>query len=456
MTELTERLAEYGAAERTRPLPDAVRHHAKRALIDWFATLLPGTRLAPATLLARALADETRADGAIVYPTLKRASLRSAALINATAAHTVEFDDIFRDAVYHPGCPVIGAALAAAQARGADGEALLCAITVGYEISTRIGLAVQPSHYRFWHTTGTIGTFGAAAAVASILKLEPAPFAHALATAATFAAGLQQAFRSDAMSKPLHPGHAAEAGALAALAAGEGVTGALDVLDGPAGFGAAMCEKADWSQAMAGLGERYNVTAMTFKNHGCCGHIFAAIDAMLALKRQYGLTPEAIRHARIGTYRVALDLTDRPRVTTPFEGRFSTQFCVASALAHGSVRLDAYSPERLADPEVQALMPRLEMAVDPECDAAFPSRRSAVVEVETTGGKILRHAQPTRKGDPDAPLSDDELGEKFFELAVPVIGRPAADGLIAAIRALGPGAPVDFLAGSPRPALAVA
>ncbi|HTU53429.1 MAG TPA: MmgE/PrpD family protein, partial [Acetobacteraceae bacterium] len=228
MTELTLRLAEYGAAERSRPLPDNVRHHARRALIDWFATLLPGSRLPPATLLARALADEARPDGAIVYSTFTRASLRSAALINATAAHTVEFDDIFRDAVYHPGCPVIGAALAAAQARGADGEALLRAIVVGYEISTRIGLAVQPSHYRFWHTTGTIGTFGAAAAAASILKLDPTQFAHALANAATFAAGLQQAFRSDAMSKPLHPGHAAEAGALAALAAAEGVTGALD------------------------------------------------------------------------------------------------------------------------------------------------------------------------------------------------------------------------------------
>jgi 2-methylcitrate dehydratase PrpD len=456
MTELAERLAEYGVAERTRGLPDPVWHHAKRALIDWFATLLPGSISPPATLLARALTDETRAEGAIVYATGRRASLRSAALINAAAAHTVEFDDIFRDAVYHPGCPVIGAALAAAQARSADGEALLRAIIVGYEISTRIGLSVMPSHYRFWHTTGTVGTFGAAAAVASILNLERERFAHALATAATFAAGLQQVFRSDAMSKPLHPGHAAEAGALAALAAGQGVTGALDALDGPTGFGAAMSAKADWSHALEGLGECYNITAMTFKNHGCCGHIFAAIDAMLALKAKYGLTPETTARARIGTYRVALDVTDRAHVTTPFEGRFSTQFCVASALVHGSVRLDAYTPERLANPVVQALMPRLVMEVDSACDAAFPRRRSAVLQVETTDGRTLRHAQPTRKGDPDAPLSDTELGEKFFELAVPVIGQPAAEQLIATIWSLGRGAPVNFLDGWSRPTLALA
>ncbi len=460
MTQLIERLVDYAVAERGRPLATPLLHHARRALIDWFAALLPGTLSPAATLLASALADEMHLPGtqagAIVYVNGRRASLRTAALINAAAAHSVEFDDIFRDAVYHPGSPVIGAALAAVQARDSDGEALLRAIIVGYEISTRIGLAVMPSHYRFWHTTGTVGTFGAAAAVASILKLEAGPFAHALATAATFAAGLQQAFRSDAMSKPLHPGHAAEAGALAALAAAAGVTGALDVLDGPAGFGAAMSEQPDWKAALEGLGERPSIAAITFKNHGCCGHIFAAIDAMLALRAEHGLAPEDVVRARVGTYRVALEVTDRPHADTPFEGRFSTRFCLASALVHGSVRLDAFSPERLADPRVQALMQRIEMVVDPGCDAAFPRRRAAVLELELTDGRRLRHLQPTRKGDPDFPLSDAEIEAKFLELSLPVIGRPAAAKLLASLRSLDRGAPVDFLADLSRPALALA
>ena len=153
MTTIVEHLAEYASREQTAPLAEEVRHHAKRALIDWFAALLPGAVLPPATLLGEALADEInhRAGhgNAIVYGSFRRASLRAAALINATASHTIEFDDIFRDAVYHPGCPVIGAALAAAQARGADGETLLRGIVIGYEISTRIGVAVQPSHYQY-------------------------------------------------------------------------------------------------------------------------------------------------------------------------------------------------------------------------------------------------------------------------------------------------------------------
>ncbi|MCJ2133282.1 MmgE/PrpD family protein [Methylobacterium sp. J-026] len=433
-----EVLAAYAASERAHPLPETVLHHAKRALIDWFAALLPGARLPPATLLAAALADEFggAAGGgrAVVYGTGLRAPLRTAALINATASHIVEFDDIFRDAIYHPGCPVIGAALAAAQTLGADGAALLRAIVVGYEVSTRIGVAVQPSHYRYWHTTGTIGTFGAAAATASLLGLDAGRTAHALATAATMAAGLQQAFRSDAMSKPLHAGHAAEAGALAALAAGRGVTGALDVLEGEAGFGAAMSRGAAWDHAVDELGRRYNICAMTFKNHGCCGHAFAAIDAALVLRPDLDL--DAIADITVGTYRTALDVTDRRAVATPFEGRFSTPFTVASALVHGSVRLDAFSPERLADPRVQALMRRVEMVVDPESEGAFPARRSAVVTVALTDGRRLTQRQPTRKGDPDAPLTDDELADKFRELAAPAVGAAAAADLLASLRTL--------------------
>src|SRR5690606_9794116 len=133
----------------------------------------------------------------------------TAAWINGSVSHAVEFDDIFRDAIYHPGCPTIAAALAVAEHRGATGKQLLEAITIGYEISTRIGAAVQPSHYKYFHTTGTVGCFGGAAASAALLSDQAQVTAHALATSATFASGLQQAFRSDAMTKALHAGHAA-------------------------------------------------------------------------------------------------------------------------------------------------------------------------------------------------------------------------------------------------------
>src|SRR3712207_3777018 len=204
-------LAEHAAAWRSRAMPPEVERHARRALLDWFAALLPGCRRPPATLLAAALAAERGPGRAVCYVDGERSGLRHAALVNATASHAVEFDDIYRDAGYHPACPTIGAALAAAQAHGATLQDLLRAIVTGYEVSCRIGVAVQPSHYRYWHTTGTVGTFGAAAATAVLLGCDAARAAHAIATAATFAGGLQQAFRGGGMSKPLHPGHAAEA-----------------------------------------------------------------------------------------------------------------------------------------------------------------------------------------------------------------------------------------------------
>ncbi|MBZ0248789.1 MAG: MmgE/PrpD family protein, partial [Burkholderiales bacterium] len=232
MSALLSTLAAYGARDATRPLPGEAAHHAKRAVIDWFAALYPGTRVAPATNLVAAHARELGVGRSSLPGFATTAFPALAAWINGSASHAVEFDDIFKDAVYHPGCPTIAAALAVAEDRGLSGAQLLQAVVVGYEISTRIGVAVQPSHYRFFHTTGTVGTFGGAAAAASLLAPgDEAALRHALATAATFASGLQQAFRSDSMTKPLHAGHAASAGVLAAQAAAAGVTGAADVLE---------------------------------------------------------------------------------------------------------------------------------------------------------------------------------------------------------------------------------
>jgi 2-methylcitrate dehydratase PrpD len=401
--------------------------------------------LPPATLLAAALEEELGLGRARIYPGGQNATARAAALINGSASHTVEFDDIYRDAIYHPGCPTISAALAAAQACGASGERLLRAVIVGYEVSTRVGRAVVPAHYRFWHTTGTVGCFGSAAAVATVLGLDETRTMHALATVATFAAGLQQAFRSEAMSKPLHAGRAAEAGLLAALAAERGVTGALDVLEGKAGFGAAMGGEPRWARATEGLGRDYNITQMTFKNHACCGHTFAAIDAVMALRREHRLDPAQVRRVRVASYQTALDVTGRASSATPFEAKFSLPFVVASALVHGSVRLDGFTPERLRDPAVNDLMRRVEVVADPELTAAFPGRRAARVEIETVEGSRHFHDQPTRKGDPDAPFTDEELTDKFFELAGPVIGRARAAALRDAVWSIEKAKTVDGL-----------
>ncbi len=411
-------------------LSDEVRHATRRCLIDWFATTVPGGVRPPATFLSQALSDELDRGNAVLVPSGRQALARAAALINGSASHTVEFDDIFRDAIYHPGAPVISAALALAQDRQVNGETLLRAIVAGYEVSTRIGAAVTPAHYEYWHTTGTVGAFGAAAASCSILGLDADETEHALANAATMVAGLQQAFRSDAMAKPLHAGRAAETGVLVALAAASGVTGASGMLDGPRGFGNAMSRDADWDAAVSDLGQHFNITRMTQKNHGCCGHSFAALDAIIALRDVYRLLPEDVSWIRIGTYSKALEVTGNATPRSGYEAKFSLPYCASVALIDGRVRLNAFDDQHLEDPEIREMIKRVELYVDPQSDRGFPKQRAAVVEMHTRDGRVLKFRAPTRKGDPDSPLSDAELVDKYRELVAPVIGDSAAEGLL--------------------------
>lgn len=427
---VAETFAEFGASLHSRPFSPDVIHHAKRAVVDWYAALVPGSVASPATLLERALHDDL--DRGTARLALGRpATVRTAALINGAAAHTVEVDDIYREAIYHPGAPTIAAALAQGQASKSSGAQFLTAVVAGYEISTRIGAAMGRTHYRYWHNTGTVGTFGAAAAAASLLGLDARRYAHALCTGATFAAGLQQAFRMDSMSKPLHAGRAAEAGVLAAQAALAGVTGSLEVIDGESGIGHAMSNGPDWTQAVATLGHQFHITRMTFKNHACCGHTFAPIDGALALQAQLAVAATDIQRIRLATYAPALDVAGNPHPSTAAEARFSIPYVVATALIHGSVRLAAFDSQHLQDSQIRQLMTRIELTVDSALDAAFPGQRAARVTIETRDGRQCEYLQPTRKGDPEQPLTDTDLNEKFLELVQPALGDANALALLA-------------------------
>jgi len=424
---IAARHAGFTVAMRALPLPPAAIHHAKRCVIDWFAATLPGGLEAPATLMTRALAEDVGRGTACLLPSGVSATARTAALINGTASHTIEFDDIFRDGLYHPGSPVIAAALAAAQQAGADGETFLRGVISGYEISNRIAAAVVPAHYDWWHTTATVGFFGAAAASATILGLDEDQATHALGTVGTMAAGLQQAFRADAMSKPIHAGRAAEGGLTAALLAAEGVTGALDILEGERGFGNAMSVDVDWGPAVTGLGEDFTITRITQKNHAACGHLHASVDAVLALRDAHGLTPENVRRIDVGSYQKSKEICGNGDPKTPYEAKFSTHYCAALALRTGrSLRTRDFTTELVTDAALREVMARVSLEIDEGCQAAFPKARSAKVEVETTDDRVLSHFAPTRKGDPDAPLSDEELADKYRDLAEPVIGVDGA------------------------------
>ena len=429
-------IARYAIEERTRSLPEEIFHHAKRAVIDWFAATAQGSLIMPATGLTKALSEDVGRGSARLFPSGTPTTLRAAAMINGAASHTVEFDDIYRDALYHPGTSVISTALAAGEAESLTGEEFLRTVIIGYEISTRIAQVMGRAHYENWHSTGTNGSFGAAAAAATAFRLNQDQFANSIALAGTMAAGLQQSLRYDSHAKPIHAAHAAESGVLSAQAAACGVKGALDILEGEVGFGAAMSKDCDWSMATSGLGEDYNITRTTFKKHGCCGHAFAAIDGTLALQNQYNIKLEEIRKIHVHGYSATVNTCGKNRHASAYEGRFSVPYLVATALTHGSVGLDAFTDDRLTDPETSSLAKKVSLRVDNEIDAEFPGRRAARVRIEIQDGSVFEHYQPTRRGDPDLPLTNNELEKKFMELSGPVLGERSSIDLLEACKSL--------------------
>jgi 2-methylcitrate dehydratase PrpD len=185
----------------------------------------------------------------------------------------------------------------------------------------------------------------------------------------------------------------------------------------------------DWERALSTLGKDFHITRMTFKNHGCCGHTFAAIDGALVLKDKMKFSIPEIEKISVGTYKAALDVAGYEEPRTASEARFSLKYVVATALAEGSVRLSAFDKKHLASGRTRDLMKKISVAIDPELDAAFPARRAARVAI-TAGGRREEFLQPTRKGDPEMPLSDRELEAKFLELAAPVAGKASAKKLL--------------------------
>lgn len=429
-------MAQRAATISNEALPEDVSHAARRCVVDWFSAAVPGSVEAPATLLRKSMADELGHGRARLLPDGQAAPARTAAFINGAASHTIEFDDIYKPGLYHPGSPVIAAVLAIAQSEGLSGERFLRGVVCGYEVSNRIAEAIQPSHYEFFHTTGTVGAIGAAAGAAAALELSAEQIAHAVATAATFSSGLQQAFRADAMTKPLHAAHAADVGVMAAQAARYGVTGAMDILEGPVGFGAALTKGVNWEQAVERLNSGYTMLQITQKNHTCCGHTFAAVDAVLKLRTDHGLTADNVAKIRAATYSKALDVCATTDPQSPYQARFSLSYCLAAALVTGGCRLAAFTPERLSDPLIRDVMTRVEAAVDATADKLFPSTRSAVVEITTTDGQVVSHHAPARRGDPEDPLSDEEVTDKLTDLAAPVFGVAGAQSLAVQLWAL--------------------
>lgn len=413
---LTEKLAQRLGDWRCRDLPEGLLITAQEYVLDWLGSALAGGATGPGKKLLAYARGQPPGDCRIVGMPLT-GSAETAAFVNGALSHIVEMDDLDRGSVVHPGAVVIPAALAVAQWDRASGRDFLAAVIVGYEIAIRIGEAVGKGHYFYFHNTATCGVFGAAAAAGWILGLDVEQFVWALGNAGTQAAGLWQFNAEGDMSKHLHAGRAAASGVLAADLAVWSFTGARHILEGERGFFAATAPGADPARVLAGLDDAaaFKIAGVSIKPHASCRHTHPAADAALALRPQ--LHGRRITHVQLDTYQAALDLCDNPEPQTPYAAKFSLHYCVASALVRGQVGLADFTPEAIGETAVRQLLPHIQATVDVDFEAAYPAQWPARLCVTLEDGDVLETAVTHPKGDPENPLTQQELVAKFRQLA---------------------------------------
>lgn len=392
---------------RARPVDPGDLERAESFVRDWMGSYVAGWNTDAGRILAGARGGDVAS------------GLEGDVFLAAALSHITETDDLHRSSVTHPGCVVVPVALLLGSRRGLRGDRVLRGVLAGYEAMIRVGEALGPAHYRVFHNTATAGVFGAAATAADLLELEEDAWVWAFGNAGTQAAGLWE-FRSDgSMSKHLHAGHAAAAGMRAALLAELGFTGPERILEGDRGFFRALCPDA-LPEAVTADAAGWRLPETSIKPYPCCRHTHPAIDASLGVREALvseGVDAGTLEEVRVGSYADALRLTDDPDPRSPWEAKFSLQFCVAVTLLHGAPGMETFE-ERLHDPGVRALMGRVQVGEDPRLAAAYPGRWGAQVDVAApvggapAGGGGWSHRCDSAAGDPENPLSDPQLDAK--------------------------------------------
>ena len=441
---VTQRLARHVATTRWDDIPSAVRHQAKRSLINFFAVALAGCRTGPVEIALRSLAEFSGGKQATIVGRRERIDALGAAFLNAASANVHDYCDTHVRTVIHPTAPVAPALLALAELRPVSGADLLLAFILGNEIQARIGLAISPSHYnRGWHITSTCGVFGAASGAGKLLGLDEQRMVWALGTAATQAAGLCECLGTPA--KSISVGNAARNGLWSALLAEKGFDGPPEPLAGAQGYYHALAETPDLSLLTNGLGESWEIMATSYKPYPCGFVIHPVLDSVLDWRRD-NPAAEVTRVVVRGNPLLGVR-ADRPDVSTGRESQVSVQHAVAVALLTGEAGIDQFTDAAVSDPGVQALRSKVELMRDP----AFATI-AAVVDITTADGTVHRTQQEAARGSDANPMSDRDLEQKLRGAAADWDSRHDIAPLVEAIWTLDQSPDVSGLASLAVPA----
>ncbi len=409
----TANLARFAAELEPTEIPADVEARIVDLFVDWAGSALSGKGHKAVEIIngfARAMGP---AEGPCeILISGETTSPMFASLVNAASSHISEQDDVHNGSVFHPATVVFPAGLAVAQATQASGKAFLAACVAGYEVGIRVGEFLGRSHYEVFHTTGTAGTFAAAATAGKLLGLDAQQMLHAFGTAGTQSAGLWEFLRDAADSKQVHTAKASCEGLMAAYFAKDGLTGAQDILNGQQGLAAGMSTDSDPLKIDDRLGSRWGVLETSFKYHASCRHTHPAADALLKAVLDHDLKPDDIKQVTCYVHQGAIDVLGPVKQPATVH---QAKFCMAATLGliatHRKAGLKEFDAV-LQDETALSFLDRITMELDAEIDGAYPAQWIGKVAVETSSGNLLQSRVDEPKGDPGNTLSRDELDQK--------------------------------------------
>lgn len=427
------RLASFASALTLDAVPGEVIGHARNLILDALGCCIQGSTLPWTRLVRDMVLDEAGPAQSTIFGSQHRVSASQAVLVNATAGHAFEMDDIHRDSIIHAGSIVTPIALAIAEARNAmTGRHFLESVIAGYEVGTRVGSAASQSLLlKGFHPQGTTGTFAAGAAAARALNLDAKKTLHTLGTAASQAGGLMAA-QEGAMVKRFHSGRAAQSGVYAALLSERGFTGIENVVEADyGGYLHAYSDDARPDRLLDGLGERWETAAVGYKPFAAVTSIHTALEALSRIIEQNNLTPSDIAniHAYVSepTYQHCAWEYRSQSVTAAQMNLF---YGLAVMALDGAAFVDQFDEDRIRDPQILEFISRIDATNDAEINALGPqSRHTARLVVTTVDGASHELTVSTRKGSPDNPLSQNEIEKKFRSNASSLLADSEIDEL---------------------------
>ena len=426
-------------------LPIEVIDTAKYLFLDYLGVVIRGSQTESAKC-AQSLASHFQSTVAqmTVIGTDVVTDPLNAALANGIAAHSIECDDVVNEASLHPAVTVMTTALSAAHmAGGCSGKDIIEAIVAGYETVIRLGVAVDPAnHYaRGFHPTATCGTFGSAMTAARILRLDHEQATNALGIAGSQAAGSMEYLTDGVYTKRFHAGWASKSGLTAALLAREGFTGPKTIIEGKFGFLKGYSDEPHPEPLFADWGAPYKIMKTSIKPYACCRYKQGPIDCILQIMQSRQLKPSDVKQIRVGVLSAGFSLVADPiekkrHPQTIVDAQFSMPFGAAVAVLFGKAGLDQYTIQNIRSRELLELMARVDCHKDESLDVLYPAKWPAEAMIETTDGKTFTSRIEYPKGDPENPLSWEDIQDKFLNMVSSVYSAKQANNLIGCVENL--------------------